>query len=98
MSAVDKSEHIPSITPLYQQRPQHYTLHRILDIYQACRARGEFARVILEAKDGKEMVTFYSCEKGYPTPANRVDNPSKKKKSPSDIARNRRRREAWLKA
>jgi hypothetical protein len=44
------------------------TLHSILDIYQACRARGEYAKVVLETKDGKEMVTFYSCEKGYPTP------------------------------
>jgi hypothetical protein len=74
------------------------TLHSILDIYQACRARGEYARVILETKDGKEIVTFYSCEKGLTSPASRVDKPGKKRKSPSDIARNRRRREAWLRA
>jgi hypothetical protein len=67
------------------------TLHSILDIYQACWARGEYARIILETKDGKEMVTFYSCVKGFPNPASRVDKPGKKKKSPSDIARNRRR-------
>jgi hypothetical protein len=47
------------------------TFQCILDIYQACLARGEFARVILETKDGKEKVSFYSCEKGYPTPARR---------------------------
>lgn len=45
------------------------------------------------------MVTFYSCEKGYPTPeAWRVNKPGKKRKSPSDVARSRRRREAWMKA
>jgi hypothetical protein len=76
------------------------TFQCILDIYQACLARGEFARVILETKDGKEKVSFYSCEKGYPTPARREFQPgkAKKKKSPSDIARSRKRREAWLRA
>jgi hypothetical protein len=41
-------------------------LHSILDIHQACRARGEYAKVVLETKDGKEMVIFYSCEKEVP--------------------------------
>jgi hypothetical protein len=67
------------------------TLHSIPDIYQACRASDEYARVILETKDEKETVTFSSCEKGSPNSACREDKPGKKRKSPSDIARNRRR-------
>jgi hypothetical protein len=74
------------------------TYHSILEIYQACLARGEYARVILETRDGKEKVAFYSCEKGFPTPARRDEQPRKKKKSPSDIARSKKRREAWLRA
>jgi hypothetical protein len=42
-------------------------------------ARGEFAQVILETKDGKEKVYFYSCEKGYPTSARREFQLGKKK-------------------
>jgi len=76
--------------------PSSSTLHSILDIYQACRARGEYAKVTLETRGGKEMVTFCSCEEGYPTPASRAGQPRKKKKSPSDIARSKKRREAWL--
>jgi hypothetical protein len=42
------------------------TYQSILEIYQACLARGEYARVVLETKEGKEKVSFYSCEKGIP--------------------------------
>jgi hypothetical protein len=70
----------------------------ILEIYQACLARGEYAWVILETQNGKEKVSFHSCEKGLPTPARRDGQPGKKKKSPSDIARRKKRREAWIRA
>jgi hypothetical protein len=40
-----------------------------------------------------------SVRRGIPTPeASRMMKPGKTRKSPSDVARSRRRREAWLKA
>jgi hypothetical protein len=44
-------------------------------------------RGYLETKDVKEMVTFNSCEKGFPNSSSRADKPGKKRKSPSYIAR-----------
>ena len=59
--------------------PPSSTLHSILDIYQACQARGEYAKVILETKRGKTMVNFCSCEEGFPTtPARRAGQLPKK--------------------
>ena len=76
--------------------PPSSTLHSILDIYQACQARGEYAKVILETKRGKTMFTFCSCEEGFPTtPARRAGQPAKKRNSPSDVRRSQRRRAAW---
>ena len=76
--------------------PPSSTLHSILDIYQACQARGEYAKVILETKRGKTMVNFCSCEEGFPTtPARRAGQLAKKRNSPSDVRRSQRRRAAW---
>ena len=76
--------------------PPSSTLHSILDIYQACQARGEYAKVILETKRGKTMVNFCSCEEGFPTtPARRAGQLPKKRNSPSDVRRSQRRRAAW---
>lgn len=76
------------------------TLHCILAEFHKCLERGDTAKIILESRKGKLAIQFSLKEKDFPTGQHEsgpkeTQLPKRKKKSPSDIRRELRRREAW---
>ncbi len=86
----------PSTSPPPDTLP-NTTLTLALDLYRQCVQRGEWAKVVLEARGDGEHVSFFSREaargaQNVPTP----QQGKKKHVRKSRRLRNRRRRLAWL--
>ena len=60
------------------------SLKLLLDLYQKCKARGEWASLFLVTKDGKDLITFrigsepagVSAETGIPAYTKKAKTPS----------------------
>ena len=75
------------------------TFNQLLDIYQQSRKKGLKATLYLDTKDGKEFITFTV---GEPVAVSAAEKPSWtpplgsiKRKSPSQLKRDKRRKEAF---
>lgn len=83
----------------------HNTLSRALSVYDECRRKGEWARIVLETRDGARCVnlsiqlpagsTADAGKRGECTGEMEKTFP-RRKSTPSRIWRNAARREAWL--
>ena len=71
------------------------TFHNILEIYQRCKRNGDWAKVYLETQNGKEFVTLSVCSSAG-TSAGAAGVEKTKKKSPSQLRRDRTRHSAYL--
>ena len=65
--------------------------HNILEIYQRCKRNGEWAKVYLETQNGQEFVTISVCSSAGAAGVEKT-----KKKSPSQLRRDRERHSAYL--
>ena len=78
----------------------YQTLTQLLDLYQQSRMRGEEASLSMEAKDGKDFITFsIGSPTGSPawTPRGGPLWPAyRRKKTPSQMKRDQRRKEVFL--
>ena len=74
-------------------------LNLLLDLYQKSKAKGEWASLLLETKNGKDIITFkiesvsagLSAETGSP-----VNNFKARKKTPSQFRRDEKRKKEFL--
>ncbi|XP_023323603.1 uncharacterized protein LOC111697736 isoform X2 [Eurytemora carolleeae] len=66
----------------------------ILQLYNKCRGAGIWAKMVLEAENGKETITFSSVTK--PVAAASLTPAPGRRKKPSKVKKDRKRKEAWL--
>ena len=74
------------------------SLNLLLDLYQKCKEKGEWATLFMETKKGKDIITFKignnptGSTAGNWTP----DNQSRKSKTPSQQRRDQKRKDEFL--
>ena len=66
----------------------------ILQLYNKCRGAGIWAKMVLEAENGKETITFSSVTK--PVAAVSLTSAPGRRKKSSKVKKDRKRKEAWL--
>ena len=76
----------------------HRTIHSILELYQRCRRKGDWAKVYLETQDGRECFSIsVSPSAGTTAGGAGVEKMERaKRKNPSQVRRDRQRRAAFL--
>ena len=74
------------------------TIHSILELYQRCRRNGDWAKIYIETQDGKEFFSFsVSPSAGSSAGGAGVEKvKSVRKKNPSQVRRDQKRRAAFL--
>ena len=75
------------------------TITKLLDLYQDSKEKGEKARLSMETRDGKEFVSFsigMPLSAGTPAGRSRCWPTTRSRKTPSQIRRDQRRKEAFL--
>ena len=76
----------------------HTTINSILEIYQRCRRKGDWAKVYLETQDGRDFFSIsVSPSAGTTAGGAGVEKMERaKRKNPSQVRRDRQRRAAFL--
>ena len=73
----------------------HATIHSILELYQRCRRNGDWARIYLETQDGREFFSIsISPSAGTSAGVEKVNRA--RKKNPSQVRRDQKRRAVFL--
>ena len=71
------------------------TFYQLLDIYQKSRTMGLVASLTMETRNGQDIIHFsIGNQAGVPARGNPVE---KRKKTPSQLRRDRKRKENYLK-
>ena len=71
------------------------TICKLLEIYQKCKSKGEEASLIMETMNSKHTITF-TINKSAGTPTDRSNCPKRRWKPPSQMKRDKIRKEKFL--